>query len=156
MKNFRLNLLAAIMPLMFADAAANQAGAGGPAPDAEGKKKGQGAVDPTVIGKRRKLGLATVAHMSAVKAKNQKGIDAAMLEAEVALTENGYENLKPQAERLADVSTRLAQAIKDGDGDAIQRLGKEFAAVKAGRNYVAPKPKAAKTEAKTEGGATAK
>lgn len=151
-------LLTAMSPLAFADKAAGAGGGGGTTEGDKGagtgtgdKPKGQGAVDPTVIGKRRKLGLAMVALIAAARSGKKPEIEAAVATAEQALTDNGYSALKPQAERQADCETRLQAAIKAGDGAAIVKLGKEMEAIKAGRPYN-PNPPASK--AKTQ--ATAK
>jgi len=119
------------------------------ATDAEGKpvtatgkpsKKGQ----PVPIGKRRALGLAVRGLMAEIAngtasagvtgVEGQEDVPAspAYLAAQEALGKNKYTELRPQAERLAEIQTKLQEAIANGDGTAISKLGKELNRVKMG------------------------
>lgn len=110
-----------------------------PAP-AKVSKKGQ----PVPIGKRRALGLAIRGLMAEVAAgtanAGTSGVEGvedvpaspAYIAATEALGKNKYTELRPQAERLAEVQAKLQVAIAAGDGTTISKLGKELNRIKMG------------------------
>lgn len=94
----------------------------------KGSKKGQ----PVPIGKRRALGLALRGLMAEVVAGNATAESPAYISANEALGKNKYTELRPQAERLAEVQEKLQAAIAAGDGTTISKLGKELNRIKMG------------------------
>lgn len=104
----------------------------------KGSRKGQ----PIPIGPRRLLGLALRGLMAEIengsaKAPSGEGETAVagspgFVAAQEALAKNKYSDLRPQAERLAEVQEKLQAAIAAGDGTAISKLGKELNRIKAG------------------------
>lgn len=103
---------------------------GGEKKEAKPSKKGQ----PVPIGKRRALGLALRGLMAEVAAGTAIAEPAspAYVAANEALGKNKYTELRPQAERLAEVQEKLQVAIAAGDGTTISKLGKELNRIKMG------------------------
>jgi hypothetical protein len=94
----------------------------------KGSRKGQ----PIPIGPRRALGLGARALMSEVEKGEASITSPGYLQLQAAMVRNKYQDLRPQAERLAEVQKQLQQAIIDGDGTLISKLGKEINRIKAG------------------------
>lgn len=97
-------------------------------PTGKPSKKGQ----PVPIGKRRALGLATRGLMAEIEAGTASTTSPGYLAANEALSKNKYTELRPQAERLAEVQEKLQAAIAAGDGTTISKLGKELNRIKMG------------------------
>lgn len=94
----------------------------------KGSRKGQ----PIPIGNRRALGLGARALMSEVEKGTASTTSPGYLQLQEAMVKNKYNELRPQAERLAEVQEKLQAAIAAGDGTAISKLGKELNRIKAG------------------------
>lgn len=119
------------------DQASDQGAAGTPAGAASGDAKpktGKGSRkgQPIPIGNRRALGLGARALMSEVEKGTASTTSPGYLQLQEAMVKNKYNELRPQAERLAEVQEKLQAAIAAGDGTAISKLGKELNRIKAG------------------------
>jgi hypothetical protein len=104
------------------------ASASTPKKTGKGSRKGQ----PIPIGNRRALGLGARALMAEVEKGTASTTSPGYIQLQEAMVKNKYNELRPQAERLAEVQEKLQAAIAAGDGTAISKLGKELNRIKAG------------------------
>lgn len=106
----------------------------GASADGTAKKTGKGSRkgQPIPIGPRRLLGLAIRGLMAEVENGSASSTSPGYIAAQDALTKNKYTELRPQAERLAEVQEKLQAAIAAGDGAAIVKLGKELNRINSG------------------------